>query len=86
MAEGESVTGRRPLYAPPAPAPGTRRGAGLLAVAAGLVVACLRLAKRSGEVDGRPAPASARISDRDTTLVVTGSAGRPEAAPSDDPP
>ena len=49
-APGESDTALRPLYAPPAVSgTGTRNVAGgvLLLVAAGLVVACLRLARRS---------------------------------------
>ncbi|MCA1712260.1 MAG: hypothetical protein LC789_11735 [Actinobacteria bacterium] len=47
---GRTASDIRPLYAPPQPPGDGARdaaGAGLLAVAAGLVVACLRLARRS---------------------------------------
>lgn len=51
VAPGRTETQRRPLYAPPMAADaGTRNAAGsaLLVVCAALLVACLRLARRSG--------------------------------------
>jgi len=50
VAAGETATETRPLYAPPATAGAATQkvaGAALLAVAAGLVVACLRLSRKS---------------------------------------